>query len=355
MTSETPGPAATEPDTDELSPDDEPTPSSGPPRQKLAADWLEPLLLNDRMKQARRAPLRRGSEGWTALRGADEMARAARFLLDLPGRERAGFVLLARAAHHGMTALSAAAGDTVFPASPQALWKRLSELPTGATVIAALPPRTRDLVQQLWEEGNPEDGWNVAHRRDRRERRRALALFVRRLLATAHREADTPAAVTAQRILRWALLVLLSLVISRGGSLLLRHSRRAPNLALYKPVEASSHYSARRFPKEGLTDGLKDRIGCHTREQSSPWVSIDLMQLYQIRRIVVTNRPGEFRDRAIPLIVEVSSDDREYREIARHTEPFSTWTLRFEPQWARHVRLTVDKTSTLHLEEVEIY
>lgn len=326
-----------------------------PDRRRSIIEWFEPLLLSARLERARRAPLRRGSPGWTALRGADEMARSARFLRDMPGRERSAYALLVQAARGAMTALALVADDSAPPRSSRELWQRFGELPTGVELIAALPAKTRSLVEQLWDQEVPEDGWTIARRRDRRERTEALELFVRRLLAAAQPAADTPAAVMVQRLVRWALLVALVFAVTRGTSSLVRYLRSTPNRALFKPVEASSQYSTRRFPKDGLTDGLTDRLGCHTREQLSPWVRIDLLQPYDISKVVVINRPGRFYDRAVPLIVEVSLDGKSFDEIARRTTPFNTWAAEFAPVSARHVRLKVDAETTLHLQEVEVY
>jgi hypothetical protein len=57
----------------------------------------------------------------------------------------------------------------------------------------------------------------------------------------------------------------------------------------------------------------------------------------------------------VPLVVEVSNDRKKYREVARRTEVFDTWTPKFAPQRMRYVRLRVARRSMLHLDRVEVH
>jgi hypothetical protein len=71
-------------------------------------------------------------------------------------------------------------------------------------------------------------------------------------------------------------------------------------------------------------------------------------------KVFVKNR-DEVPDRAIPLVIEVSNDQKSYHRVARRTDSFRTWTAELRPQTARYVRLRVDRKSYLHLEQVKIY
>jgi hypothetical protein len=93
----------------------------------------------------------------------------------------------------------------------------------------------------------------------------------------------------------------------------------------------------------------------HTAWDANPWVELDLGQPKVVSTIVVRNRTDCCLDRADPLIVEASTDGREWRQIARHDGLFTTWKPAFAPVTARTLRFRVPRTSALHFEQVNVY
>jgi hypothetical protein len=69
----------------------------------------------------------------------------------------------------------------------------------------------------------------------------------------------------------------------------------------------------------------------------------------------VYNRFDRCQGRAVPLLIEVSSDGSTHRNVARRTETFTLWSARLPPTPARYVRLTNEADNFFHLTEVEIY
>lgn len=126
------------------------------------------------------------------------------------------------------------------------------------------------------------------------------------------------------------------------------------DLAHGKPWSASSK----------LFDCHPDRIDCggvrtsiffHTAEQQDPWVSIDLGSPTAFSSLTVVNRRDAAKDRAVPLVAEVSDDQATWRQIARSDQEFSTWRPTFEKTTARYVRLRAARRTFLHLEAVKVH
>ena len=126
-----------------------------------------------------------------------------------------------------------------------------------------------------------------------------------------------------------------------------------PNLAEDKPWRTSSTYQG--FSAEaGICDGGKTRIFFHTNREQEPWVELDLGAPTLIKRVDVRNRRDCCRDRSHPLAIEGSLDGQDWQELGRQTEPFSKWSLEFEPTNARYVRAKALKRTFFHLESVEV-
>jgi len=126
-----------------------------------------------------------------------------------------------------------------------------------------------------------------------------------------------------------------------------------PNLAENKPWRASSAYGG--FSAEaGMCDGRKTRIFFHTNREQDPWVELDLGGPTLIHRVDVRNRRDCCRDRSFPLMIEGSLDGQLWHELGRQTQPFTKWTLEFEPTTARYVRAKALKRTFLHLESIEV-
>jgi hypothetical protein len=92
----------------------------------------------------------------------------------------------------------------------------------------------------------------------------------------------------------------------------------------------------------------------HTKEERNPWVQFDLGAVHSVRRVEVKNRTDCCPERAVPLVVELSTDGSAFSEVDRIDEDFTEWTAKFSSQKARYVRLRVPRVSVLHLEAVVV-
>jgi hypothetical protein len=91
-----------------------------------------------------------------------------------------------------------------------------------------------------------------------------------------------------------------------------------------------------------------------TDDQNDPWAEFDLGGPKRIHRIDVTNREDCCGDRAVPLVMEVSNDRSSWTEVAKRTEEFTSFTVKFPPRVARYVRFRVPKRAVFHLKDVAI-
>jgi hypothetical protein len=192
--------------------------------------------------------------------------------------------------------------------------------------------------------------------KDQLRRKRALGRLVVDLVQGLEREATAVAWVRTVRRLRVAalglVLVALGLGAAQWGRALTPSGER--NLAWGKPVTASSYYKDEPYSPTRLVDGNRRALGFHTEWQENPMVTIDLLALETVRRVVVYNR-NDYRERAVPLVVETSSDGKTYQQFARRDETFAVWEARGRPVRARYVRLRVTGHTCFHLNEVEVY
>jgi hypothetical protein len=132
-----------------------------------------------------------------------------------------------------------------------------------------------------------------------------------------------------------------------------------PNIALNKPVHASSY---RVNPPDGheLVDGdIGPTYGIHTANEDSPRVTIDLLGVHKLRTVKVHNRGDGWFDEGLPLVVEVSVDGQNYEPIGRREEHFDRdppWVIDAGRHPARFVRLRGDRPgSYIALSEVEVF
>jgi hypothetical protein len=119
------------------------------------------------------------------------------------------------------------------------------------------------------------------------------------------------------------------------------------NLAEGKPLRTSSSHPS--CQPHDCADLL-----FHTMIEQNPWVEIDLAAARNIHRVEVSNRSDCCEERAVPLVVEISIDEKKWTEVARRNEQFSHWNARFPSVSARYVRLRVPRETALHLEAIAI-
>ncbi len=128
-----------------------------------------------------------------------------------------------------------------------------------------------------------------------------------------------------------------------------------PGLTETLPWTASSAMEG--FTREGRGITLPTagpRVFFHTASEASPWVAFNLVTRMTVRSVTVQNRADCCRERAAPLVVEVSDDGAQWTEVARREEVFDEWVATFAPRTTRHVRLRALHTTSLHLTNVEI-
>jgi len=70
--------------------------------------------------------------------------------------------------------------------------------------------------------------------------------------------------------------------------------------------------------------------------------------------VLVENRIGCCEDRAVPLIVEVSTDNKRWQTVAKRSQSFNHWRAEFSRVDARWVRVTALRRTYLHLSRVRL-
>ncbi len=153
------------------------------------------------------------------------------------------------------------------------------------------------------------------------------------------------------RLLGVALLLLAGLV---SGVALWVSPLEGPDLGAGKPWHASSSYPG--FPGSGAKP-VKHKEGAFfaTNDEPNPWWIIDLQSPQQLGSVTVVNRTDCCPDRAIPLVLELSTDGQQWREVSRKTETFRTWKPTFAATKARYVRLRALRQTLLHFKDVRIH
>ncbi|HKO52669.1 MAG TPA: discoidin domain-containing protein [Polyangiaceae bacterium] len=92
----------------------------------------------------------------------------------------------------------------------------------------------------------------------------------------------------------------------------------------------------------------------HTLEENQPWIIFDLHRVQSLSAVVVENRPDCCSERAVPLVVQVSKDQKHWKTVATRKGAFTTWRADFSTEQARWVKLYVAKRDYLHLAGVHL-
>jgi hypothetical protein len=177
--------------------------------------------------------------------------------------------------------------------------------------------------------------------------------FVHGLVQSELDADDKVTSVLVQRWVRTGLLaaLVLGLLFTAVGSA--RKAMQGPDLLTNKPWTASSK-AYECHPKDMECGGARSAMFFHTQEEDKPWLQFDIGGPQTFSRIEVVNREDCCQERAVPLIVEVSSDNAKWTEIARRTDQFREWETTFKPTTARYVRLRVDRRTSFHLVRVSL-
>ena len=191
------------------------------------------------------------------------------------------------------------------------------------------------------------------------EDRRSFARAVRQLVISL----SEPLAFDACRLwralfARWSRMILVALVLAAFFGVAvswLDQKFGKPNIALHCRVTVSSQYSSEGTDHRLLVDGVPDNLGFHTQSGGQQWVVIDLGSIRKFDKVVVYNRSDGFQDRAVPLRLEVSSDNVHFTHLRERKETFDKWTASDLHAEGRYVRLLNTPPSFFHLSEVQIY
>ena len=128
-------------------------------------------------------------------------------------------------------------------------------------------------------------------------------------------------------------------LIDGNGEPWWRTYRQIKEQQLGKPVRVSSY---KQKPPDGhdLLDGRPGfTFAVETNVEDSPSVVVDLLSEHAIERIVIHNRADGWWDDCLPLVVELSRDDKTYTELARREKnwklPEPRYTSGFLAKYAR--------------------
>jgi len=133
---------------------------------------------------------------------------------------------------------------------------------------------------------------------------------------------------------------------------------RTQNLALRRPVTASSRHPKSTAPEDnsGLVNGeIEGKYGIHTNNGGA-WVQVDLESVHSISTIKIFNRADAWFDEGLPMRLEISEDGQQWKELERRTEHFSAtapWVVKPAGARARYVRVSSD--NYIALTEIEVY
>jgi len=150
--------------------------------------------------------------------------------------------------------------------------------------------------------------------------------------------------LVAQRWLRVLLITAAVVGIVLGVQRLMEGANLAPKAKL----RVSSTFAT------CATDAICSAMLFHTETEYSPWVEFDLGAPKKIHRVEITNREDCCTDRAVPLVVETSTDRVQWKPAGRRETDFSTWTAEFPARSARYVKLSVPRNTAFHLQDVAI-
>jgi|SRR6478609_1053011 len=242
-------------------------------------------------------------------------------------------------------ALLAQLSDRQHP-PPAEIWAR-----SEPALLSTLVPRESERARVGAALGSTFLEFDAAPAEEQRAMAERLRGAATRAVARAHRPLRQLEWLKFVRLVRIiGLLVVLVVPLALGVA----WAARKPDLAQGKSWRVSS-VLFECHPKKSECGGNTTDILFHTKQESNPWFEYDFGEPLSFSSLAVVNRSDYGPEKAIPLVLEVSDDDQQFREIARRTEPFWVWKPHFPTQHARYLRLRVARDSILHLEAIRVY
>ena len=92
----------------------------------------------------------------------------------------------------------------------------------------------------------------------------------------------------------------------------------------------------------------------HTEQEDHPNVVFDLHSVQSLSAVVVENRRDCCSERGLPLIIQVSTDEKTWKTVATRRDEFTTFRANFPTEQARYVKLSVGNRNFLHLASVKL-
>ena len=189
--------------------------------------------------------------------------------------------------------------------------------------------------------------------------RQAFVMAVLRLVALLSRSLEREKNRLVRALFaRWLRVVVAGLVVCTPFVLLgnwIDTKLGPPNLALHCPVTTSSQHSSEGLNRALLVDGDRTNLGFHTDKNGQQWVVIDLGKVRRFDKVVVYNRANCCQERAVPLQLEVSKNNKDYTLLAEQKDIFDKWQAKRLHAEGRYIRLKNAPNNYLHLAEVEVY
>jgi hypothetical protein len=300
-------------------------------------DWL---LRTDAMRAARAVAPQPGSDRARAITQSRLLAEVARRVAEpvetLPPGARPPVLLgLYRDAIYWALVAALPEGQG-RPADLEAAWAASDP---EVLLRAAGDARALDAVRGVLLPGRPPGSLDATD--DDAARARGFTEALLWQLDAPHRQLER---VLAQRWSRVALAGVVVIAAVMG----LRALLAGPNLAAGKPFRTSSSWAG--CAGDPTCAGLL----FHTNPELNPWVEFDLGSVQTVHRVDIANRTDCCSERAVPLVVEVSTDRVKWKQVGRRDTTFSSWTAKFPPTAARFVKLWVQSSTAFHLEEVAV-
>jgi hypothetical protein len=161
-------------------------------------------------------------------------------------------------------------------------------------------------------------------------------------------------AVYLQRAWRFALLGMLALCLALSPAVVKKMLEARSELSVGKPWRTSSKYEGGcKSPAQQCPEHAGYFF--HTLDDATPWVEFDLGSNQKISKVRIENRSDCCSERADPLAVEVSTDQKHWRQVAHHAGDFTNWETTFTPANGRYLRIRLLKQGYLHFAAVHIY
>jgi hypothetical protein len=133
-----------------------------------------------------------------------------------------------------------------------------------------------------------------------------------------------------------------------------REQREASrDLARDRPWKGSSHLMGGcKSPAQSCPES--PMYFFHTKDDESPFLVIDLGERKRFSSLRIQNRIECCHDRGLPLMVEVSNDQKKWKQVAKREEEFDVWRPKFKTESARWVRLRAGSKTWLHFASVRV-